>query len=76
MTTRVSPSERIRAEIDELIASAERGSLLEQFEEVARAAVRLVLQSTLEAEVTRVPGPRALRPRQGGGRAPATATAT
>ena len=36
MTTRVSPSERIRAEIDELIAGAERGSLLEHFEEVAR----------------------------------------
>ncbi len=52
MTARVSPSERIRAEIDELIASAERGSLLEHFEEVARAAVRLVFQSALEAEVT------------------------
>ena len=52
MTARVSPSERIRAEIDELIAGAERGSLLEHFEEVARAAVRLVFQSALEAEVT------------------------
>jgi hypothetical protein len=36
MTTRVSPSERIRAEI----------------EEVARAAVRLVFQIALEAVVT------------------------
>ena len=52
MTARVSPSERIRAEIDELIAGAERGSLLEHFEEVARAAVRLVFQTALEAEVT------------------------
>ena len=52
MTARVSPSERIRAEIDELIAGAETGSLLEHFEEVARAAVRLVFQTALEAEVT------------------------
>lgn len=52
MTTRVSPTERIRAEIDELIAGAERGSLLEHFEDVARAAVRLVFQTALENEVT------------------------
>jgi putative transposase len=52
VTARVSPSERIRAEIDELIAGAERGSLLEHFEEVARAAVRLVFQTALEAEVS------------------------
>jgi putative transposase len=52
VTARVSPSERIRAQIDELIAGAERGSLLEHFEEVARAAVRLVFQTALEAEVT------------------------
>jgi transposase-like protein len=52
MTTRVSPSERIRAEIDDLIAGAERGSLLEHFEEVARAAVRLVLQTAVETELT------------------------
>jgi putative transposase len=52
VTARVSPTEAIRAEIDELIAGAERGSLLEHFEEVARAAVRLVFQSALEAEVT------------------------
>ncbi len=52
MTTRVSPTERIRAEIDELIAGAERGSLLEHFEEVARAAVRLVFQTALENEVS------------------------
>src|SRR5215210_5761486 len=52
VTARVSPSHRIRAEIDELIAGAERGSLLEHFEEVARAAVRLVFQTALETEVT------------------------
>ncbi|GAC1312101.1 MAG: IS256 family transposase [Acidimicrobiales bacterium] len=52
MTTRVSPTERIRAEIDELIAGAQRGSLLEHFEEVARAAVRLVFQTALEEELT------------------------
>ncbi|MGH9261335.1 MAG: IS256 family transposase, partial [Acidimicrobiales bacterium] len=52
MTTRVSPSERIRAEIDGLIADSERGSLLEHFEDVARAAVRLVFQTALEVEVT------------------------
>jgi putative transposase len=52
VTARVSPSERIRAEIDELLAGSERGSLLEHFEEVARAAVRLVFQTALEAEVT------------------------
>lgn len=52
MTTRVSPTEAIRAEIDDLIAGAERGSLLEHFEEVAKAAVRLVFQTALENEVT------------------------
>lgn len=52
MTPRVSPTERIRAEIDELFAGAERGSLLEHFEEVARAAVKLVFQTALEEEVT------------------------
>ncbi|HWG75158.1 MAG TPA: IS256 family transposase, partial [Acidimicrobiales bacterium] len=52
MTIRVSPTERIRADIDELIAGATTGSLMENFEEVARAAVRLVFQTALEAEVT------------------------
>ena len=52
MTTRVSPTERIRAEIDEMIAGAQRGSLLEHFEDVARAAVRLVFQTALEEELT------------------------
>jgi putative transposase len=52
VTPRVSPSERIRAEIAELIAGATTGSLLDHFEQVARLAVRLVMQSALEAEVT------------------------
>jgi len=52
VTTRVSPTETIRAEIDELIANATTGSLMEHFEEVARQAVRLVFQTALEAEVT------------------------
>jgi putative transposase len=52
VTARVSPSERIRAQLDELIAGVERGSLAEHFEQVARLAVRLVLQAALEAEIT------------------------
>lgn len=52
MAPRVSPSERIRDEIAELIAGATTGSLLDHFEQVARLAVRLVMQSALEAEVT------------------------
>src|SRR5262245_5069034 len=47
---RLSPVERVRAEIDELFASdQDLGLILEQ---VARASVRLVLQAALEAEVT------------------------
>jgi putative transposase len=49
---RVSPSQRIRDEIAELIAGATTGSLLDHFEQVARLAVRLVMQSALEAEVS------------------------
>lgn len=50
MTTRVSPTERIRAEIDELFAS--EGDLRLVLEQVARLGARLLLQSALEAEVT------------------------
>jgi putative transposase len=47
---RVSPVERIRARIDELFASQqELGKVLE---DVARLAVRLVMQAALEAEVS------------------------
>ena len=49
MTTRVSPTERIRAEIDELFAS--EGDLGDILEEVARLGARLLLQTALEAEV-------------------------
>jgi putative transposase len=52
VTPRVSPAERIRAEMAELIADTTIGSLADKFEEVARLAVRLALQSALEAEVT------------------------
>jgi hypothetical protein len=50
MTPRVSPTERIRAEIDELFAS--EGYLRLVLEQVARLGARLLLQSALEAEVT------------------------
>jgi transposase-like protein len=50
VTTRVSPSERIHGEIDELFASeVELGEVLER---VARLGVRLIMQAALEAEVT------------------------
>ena len=51
MPTRVSPVERIRAEIDQLFADPSRdvGDVLEA---VARLGARLLLQSALEAEVT------------------------
>ena len=50
MTTRVSPTERIHAQIDELFAS--EGDLRLVLEQVARLGARLLLQSALEAEVT------------------------
>lgn len=50
MSTRVSPIERIRADIDDLFASGR--DLGEVLEEVARLGVRLLMQSAIEAEVT------------------------
>jgi putative transposase len=50
VTTRVSPTERICAEIDELFAS--EGDLGEVLESVARFGARLLLQTALETEVT------------------------
>ncbi|HZT67601.1 MAG TPA: IS256 family transposase [Acidimicrobiales bacterium] len=50
MSPRVSPLERIRADIDAAFAS-ER-DLGEVLEEVARLGVRLLMQSAIEAEVT------------------------
>jgi hypothetical protein len=48
---RVSPVERVRAEIDQLFADPAR-NLGEVVEEVARLGARLLLQTALEAEVT------------------------
>jgi putative transposase len=48
---RVSPVERIRAEIDQLFADSSR-DLAEVVEEVARLGARLLLQTAVEAEVT------------------------
>ena len=49
MARRVSPTERLRAEIDELFASdRELASILE---DVARLSVRAMMQTALEAEV-------------------------
>jgi putative transposase len=50
VATRVSPTERIRADIDELFAT--EGDLGEALEQVARLGARLLLQSALETEVT------------------------
>jgi putative transposase len=50
VTARVSPTDRIRAEIDELFAT--EGDLGEVLEQLARLGARLLLQSALEAEVT------------------------
>jgi len=50
VSTRVSPTERIRADIDQLFASdRDLGDVLE---DVARLGVRLLMQAALEAEVT------------------------
>ncbi len=50
MSTRVSPLERVRADIDDLFAS-ER-DLAEVLEDVAKLGVRLLMQTVVEAEVT------------------------
>lgn len=50
MTSRVSPTDRIRAEIDALFAGDR--DLGEVVEDVARLGARLILQTALEAEVT------------------------
>ena len=51
MPSRVSPVERVRAEIDQLFADPAR-DLGEVVEQVARLGARLLLQTALEAEVT------------------------
>jgi len=50
MSTRVSPIERIRAEIDDLFSSERE--LDDVLEEVARLGVRLLMQTAIEAELT------------------------
>ena len=49
MAPRVSPSERVRAEIDELFASDQDLSII--LEQVGRLTVRLMMQQAIEAEV-------------------------
>ena len=52
MSNRVSPTEELRAEIDELFApSDEERQLGDTLEEVARIGARLLLQTVLEAEI-------------------------
>ena len=55
MPHRVSPTERIRGHIDELLASGRQ--LPEILEEVARLGAQLLMQAALEAEVTGFLGP-------------------
>ena len=50
MPARVSPTDRVRAKIDELFASDRE--LPEILEEVARLGAQLLMQAALEAEVT------------------------
>ena len=50
MSVRVSPTERLRAEIDEVFAST--GGLAEAIEQVARLGAQLLLQTALEVEIT------------------------
>lgn len=50
MSARVSPTDRVRAKIDELFASDRE--LPEILEEVARLGAQLLMQAALEAEVT------------------------
>ena len=52
MPSRVSPVERVRAEIDQLFADSAR-DLGEVLEEVARLGARRLLQTALEAESPR-----------------------
>ena len=55
MSRRVSPTERIRAEIDVLFASDR--DLASSLEDVARLTVRVMMQTALEAELDEILGP-------------------
>jgi len=80
VSQRVSPTERIRAEIDQLFSSDR--DLAEVLEEVGRLATRLLMQAALEAEVTEFLGrerySRGERTREGSrnGYAPTTVRTT
>ncbi|MGH3095536.1 MAG: IS256 family transposase, partial [Streptosporangiales bacterium] len=50
MSKRVTPSERLRAEVDEVFAGG--GDLATAVEQVARIGARLLLQTAIEAEAT------------------------
>ena len=50
MSKRISPAQRLQAEIDEVFAGGE--DLAGAIERVARLGARLLLQSAIEAEVT------------------------
>jgi putative transposase len=50
VSSRVSPTERIRAELDALVDG--RSELAEVIEDVARLGAKLIIQTVLEAEVT------------------------
>jgi putative transposase len=50
VSSRVSPAERLRAEIDEVFAAG--GDLSGAIERVAQLGAQLLLQTALEAEVT------------------------
>lgn len=63
MSSRVSPAERLRVEIDELFAGS--GDPAGVVEQVARLGAQLLLQAALEAEITEHLG-RERYARQGG----------
>ena len=54
MSVRVSPTEKIRGQIDALFAGSR--DLVEVLEEVARLGAQLIIQAAVEAEVTELLG--------------------
>ena len=59
MTKRVSPIDRVRAEIDQLFAATER-PLTEILEDVGRLSVRLLFQTAVEPRWSRFCAGRAI----------------
>jgi putative transposase len=83
MSARVSPAERLRAEIDQVFAEA--GDLAGAIERVAQLGAQLLLQTALEAEITvflgrdryaRAAGTEDVRPGMRNGYAPVTVKTT